>query len=117
LCCTTSRANGLLFIRFGTGLNGKSHERVARHTALLAIMSRLTKIAPDEASPEARAVFDDFLKERGNVPNMFRTIAHRPDILRTMTAHFRAVMNTGTVDKKLKEMVAVRVSHINHCDY
>ena len=34
-----------------------------------------------------------------------------------MTAHFRAVMNTGTVEKKLKEMVAVRVSHLNACEY
>ncbi|MGH9445916.1 MAG: carboxymuconolactone decarboxylase family protein [Terriglobia bacterium] len=80
-------------------------------------MPRLSKVSPDEAGPEAREEFDQFLKERGNIPNMFRTIAHRPDIMRTMTAHFRAVMNTGTVEKKLKEMIAVRVSFINHCDY
>jgi alkylhydroperoxidase family enzyme len=80
-------------------------------------MPRLSKLSPDQADPETREVFDRFLKERGNVPNMFRTIAHRPEIMKTMTAHFRAVMNTGTVDKKLKEMVAVRVSHINRCRY
>lgn len=80
-------------------------------------MPRLSKISPDQASPEAREVFDRFLKERGNIPNMFRTMAHRPEILKTMTAHFRAVMNTGAVDKKLKEMVAVRVSHLNRCEY
>jgi alkylhydroperoxidase family enzyme len=66
---------------------------------------------------EAREVFNAFLKERGNVPNMFRTVAHRPEIMKTMTAHFRAVMNTGTVEKKLKELVAVRVSYLNHCEY
>ncbi len=80
-------------------------------------MPRLSKLSPDQADPETREVFDRFLKERGNIPNMFRTIAHRPEIMKTMTAHFRAVMNTGTVDKKLKEMVAVRVSHINRCRY
>lgn len=80
-------------------------------------MPRLTKLSPDQVSPEGREVFDHFLKERGNVPNMFRTVAHRAEIMKTMTDHFRAVMNTGTVDKRLKEMVAVRVSHINHCDY
>lgn len=57
------------------------------------------------------------MKERGNVPNMFRTVAHRPEYLRTMIAHFRTVMNTGTVPAKLKELVTVRVSQINQCDY
>jgi alkylhydroperoxidase family enzyme len=80
-------------------------------------MPRLSKLAPDQVDGEARQLFEAFLRERGNVPNMFRTVAHRPDILKTMTAHFRAVMNTGTVDKKLKEMVAVRVSHLNRCEY
>jgi alkylhydroperoxidase family enzyme len=48
---------------------------------------------------------------------MFRTLAHRPEIMKTMAAHFRAILNTGTVEKKLKELVAVRVSHLNLCDY
>jgi len=80
-------------------------------------MPRLTKLSPEQADAATREVFDVFLKERGNIPNMFRTAAHRPEILRTMTAHFRAVMSTGSVDKKLKEMVAVRVSHLNRCEY
>jgi uncharacterized peroxidase-related enzyme len=80
-------------------------------------MPRLSKLTPSEVNAEVREEFDYYLKERGNVPNMFRTMAHRPDIMRTMTSHFRAVMNTGTVEKKLKEMIVVRVSFINHCDY
>lgn len=80
-------------------------------------MPRLSKLSPEQVDSEAREVFQAFLRERGNVPNMFRTVAHRPEIMKTMTDHFRAVMNTGTVDKKLKEMVAVRVSYLNHCDY
>ena len=80
-------------------------------------MARLTKVSTDQPSSDVRAEFESFLKERGNVPNMFRTIAHRPEIMKTMTAHFRAVMNTGTVDKRLKEMVGVRVSYLNRCEY
>jgi len=48
---------------------------------------------------------------------MFRTVAHRPEILRTLVAHWRAVLNTGTVSVKLKELVVVRTSQINGCDY
>jgi len=80
-------------------------------------MPRLSKLSPDRVDAPTREVFDVFLKERGNIPNMFRTVAHRPEILKTMTDHFRAVMNTGTVDKKLKEMISVRVSHLNRCEY
>jgi AhpD family alkylhydroperoxidase len=29
----------------------------------------------------------------------------------------RAIFSTGTVDERLKEMLAVRVSQINHCAY
>ncbi len=91
------------------------------NSALLAIKgtmpSRLSKISPDQADAETRQVFESFFKERGNVPNMFRTVAHRPEIMKTMNAHFRAVMSTGTVDRRLKEIIAVRVSYINHCEY
>jgi alkylhydroperoxidase family enzyme len=78
---------------------------------------RVSRLEKSQVDAESQAVFDDFLRERGNIPNMFRTLAHRPEIMRTMVAHFRAVMNTGTVSKKLKELVIVRTSQINRCEY
>jgi len=48
---------------------------------------------------------------------MFRTVAHRPEIMRTMVAHFNAVMETGTVPAKLKELLIVRTTQINRCEY
>ncbi len=80
-------------------------------------MPRLTKISLDQADPRAREAFEAFIKERGQVPNMFRTAAHRPEIMATMTKHFQTVMSTGDLSRKLKEMVAVRVSHLNRCEY
>ncbi|MCI0349517.1 MAG: carboxymuconolactone decarboxylase family protein [Acidobacteriales bacterium] len=78
---------------------------------------RLSKLDKTQVDAQSQEIFDDFLRERGNIPNMFRTVAHRPEIMRTMVAHFRAVMNTGTVPKKLKELVIVRTSQINGCEY
>jgi len=78
---------------------------------------RIRRLEKAEVDAESQALFDDFLRERGNIPNMFRTVAHRPEIMRTMVAHFRAVMNTGTVPKKLKELVIVRTSQLNRCQY
>ena len=78
---------------------------------------RLPVLGPDDVEGDVRAIFDTYLKERGNIPNMFRTAAHRPKHLVTMIAHFRNVMNEGTVPPLLKELLTVRVSHLNHCRY
>jgi alkylhydroperoxidase family enzyme len=78
---------------------------------------RVSRLDKSQVDGESQVIFDDFLRERGNIPNMFRTAAHRPEIMRTMVAHFRAVMNSGTVPRKLKELVIVRTSQINGCEY
>ncbi len=78
---------------------------------------RIPVTNPDEVQPEVKAVFDRFMRVRGNIPNMFRTVARRPEIMLTMEAHMNAVFNTGTVEFALKEMCAVRTSANNKCAY
>jgi alkylhydroperoxidase family enzyme len=80
-------------------------------------MARIRPRTPDEVGPETRELFESFRRERGNIPNMFRTMALRPEIAETAAAHMRAVFSTGTVETRLKEMLAVRVSQINDCAY
>lgn len=78
---------------------------------------RIRRLEKSEVDQPTAEIYDHYQKIRGNVPNMFRTVAHRPEILRTMIAHFRAVMETGTIGAKLKELVIVRTSQINRCEY
>jgi hypothetical protein len=78
---------------------------------------RLPALGPDDVEPEVRRIFETYLKERGNIPNMFRTAGARPAHLVTMIAHFRTVMNEGTVPPLLKELLSVRVSHHGRCRY
>ena len=78
---------------------------------------RVRPLTPEEAAPELRPIFDAYLRERGNIPNMFRTVAVRPKHLETMIAHFRTVMREGTVPALLKELLWVRISHLNGCRY
>ena len=80
-------------------------------------MARLTKLTKDQVNDEIRESFKDIGAKRGNVPNMFRVYAHRPQILKTMMAHLDAVTNTGTVPVRTKELVATLVSRINSCEY
>jgi uncharacterized peroxidase-related enzyme len=80
-------------------------------------MPRISRLSRSEVAPELREVYDKFLHDRGNVPYFFRTLAHRPEIFRTATAHMHAVLQTGTLPTKLKELVVVRTSQLNSTNY
>lgn len=80
-------------------------------------MARLARLTRDEVTPEVRELFMNVGAKRGNIPNMFRVYAHRPEILKTMIAHLNAVTETGTVPVRTKELVATLVSRINRCEY
>lgn len=80
-------------------------------------MSRISRLDHSEVPSELATLFDKAFAQRGNVPNMFRVMAHRPEIFSTMQAHFAAVLSTGTVSTKLKELIIVRTSQINHTPY
>jgi len=80
-------------------------------------MSRISRLDRSEVTPEIAALYDKAFALRGNVPNMFRVMAHRPEIFATMQAHFAAVLNTGTVSTRLKELIIVRTSQVNDTPY
>ena len=80
-------------------------------------MPRIKPLDSDDVDPEMKAIFDRYQRDRGNIPNMFRTMAYRPEIATTADAHLQAIFESGTVEKRLKEMLAVRVSQINDCAY
>ncbi len=80
-------------------------------------MSRISRCERSDLTPGIAALFDTIYAQRGNVPNMFRVMAHRPEIFATMQAHFAAVLNTGTVSTKLKELIIVRTSQVNDTPY
>ena len=79
--------------------------------------ARLPRLGPEDASGGMREVFARFMRERGKIPNLFRVAAHRPQIGETLAAHMNAVMGPGSVDVRLKELLSIRVSHINGCEY
>jgi len=80
-------------------------------------VSRISRLDRNEVTPEIAKLYDKAFSQRGNVPNMFRVMAHRPEIFETMQAHFGAVLNTGTVSTRLKELIIVRTSQVNETPY
>ena len=80
-------------------------------------MSRISRCERSDVTADIAALFDRIYAQRGNVPNMFRVMAHRPEIFSTMQEHFAAVLNTGTVSTRLKELIIVRTSQVNDTPY
>ena len=78
---------------------------------------RIERLDPAAATGPLRAAYDKLIRQRGKVPNLFRIAGHRPDIAATLAAHLDAVMGAGEVPELLKELLSVRVSHINQCRY
>lgn len=92
------------------------------YLSLISEVSYLTtpRIAPvplDAPPAEAKETFDAFMAKRGNVPNLFRTLALRPEVMKAYSTMLDKVLNTGTVETALKEMAVIRVSLINDCEY
>jgi uncharacterized peroxidase-related enzyme len=80
-------------------------------------MPRISRVDRIELAPDIASLYDKVFALRGNVPNMFRVMAHRPEIFATMQAHFASVLNTGTVSTKLKELIIIRTSQVNETPY
>ena len=80
-------------------------------------MGRLPKLELGQVSPEIQSIYETYMKERGNVPNAFKTFAHIPSFLTSMIAHYRAVMFTGSVPFKKKELIFLQVARMNSARY
>ncbi|MBW4039953.1 MAG: carboxymuconolactone decarboxylase family protein [Acidobacteria bacterium] len=80
-------------------------------------MSRISRLNRSDVAPELRNIYDRYLQQRGNVPYFFRTVAHHPQIFQTMIAHMEAVLATGSLPTRLKELVVVRTSQLNCTAY
>jgi hypothetical protein len=80
-------------------------------------MPRLSRLERDMVDAQTAAIYEHLQHSRGNVPRMFKTMAHRPEIMRSAVAHWRAVLETGTVPLKLKQLMIVRTSQLNRCEY
>ena len=80
-------------------------------------MPRISRLTRSQVSGNSLAIYDRVLRDRGNVPNMFRTMAHRPKQFETVIAHMDAVLKTGTLSTALKELCIVRTSQLNCTEY
>ncbi len=80
-------------------------------------MPKIEPIEKDHAIDEVKTVYEDIEAAFGMVPNLFKTSAHFPPLLKANWEKVKAVMMGGVMTRKSKEAIAVLVSNDNSCDY
>lgn len=83
-------------------------------------MERSTRIPPlerDEVTPEIAGIYDVLLKQRGVVPNMFKTLAHAPALAMGVAMFLKGLLGDSALPGWYKELVATRLSVIHNSAY
>ena len=79
--------------------------------------SRVHLLERDAASPDAQKIYDALLATRGVVPNMFKVLAHRPEIAQGVAGFLKPLLSDGALPGFYKELIAVRVSQHHNSTY
>jgi uncharacterized peroxidase-related enzyme len=79
-------------------------------------MPRLTAIDPATTTGEAKALLDGVQKKLGMAPNILRTMANSPAVLKAHLA-FGEALSGGRFDAKRREAIALAVAGANACEY
>lgn len=76
-------------------------------------MARVSYVEPDAAPPEVREIYEKTL--RGKPDNVHKILAHRPEVMKSFLPFYGSVGRS--LERRLYEMVYIRVSMINACRY
>ena len=82
-------------------------------------MATVPLISYADASPEARAVYDNIMQTRkvDDVNNFWKALAHSPSLLQHVWERAQDVMKPGALDALTKELIYIAVSTANSCEY
>ena len=76
-------------------------------------MARISLIGMEAAGADVKEIYEKTL--RGKPGNVQKAMAHRPDMLKNFLSFYASVGRS--LDRKLYEMIYLRVSMINGCRY
>lgn len=78
---------------------------------------RIPMLERDTVDAELHPLYDTLLRDRGVVPNMFRTVAHTPALALGFAAFLKPLMGDGALTACYKELVATLVARRLECRY
>lgn len=76
-------------------------------------MPLLPPLSNDQAASDARATLEALHAKLGQVPNMYRTFAHAPNVLSAAVAMAQAVRSE--LAPKLRELAYLKVADLTGC--
>ena len=81
---------------------------------------RISLIPTEDATGDTKVLYDAVTEMLGRVPASYQAMAHSPHVAK-MLVPFNAVLQrqgAGSVlETKIKEMIVIKTSHINGCEY
>ena len=83
-------------------------------------MSRIELIDPDKLSGEIEKMFEAVTSMMGRVPNSYRVLARVPMVSKLLVPFNATMQREGAgslLTSRIKEMVVIKTSHINACNY
>src|ERR1700756_1919174 len=81
------------------------------------VAPRIPLLERDQVSLEIAAVYDALLKQRGVVPNMFKTLAHTPALALGIAGFLKSLLSDSALAGWYKELVATRLSVLQKSQY
>lgn len=79
-------------------------------------MSQISPVDPALATGKAKTLLDGVQRSFGMTPNMMKAMARSPSLLEGYLG-LAGALGGGTLDKKLREHVALAVAGVNACTY
>ncbi len=78
-------------------------------------MSHLAPLTDAQASESVKGIFQNLQAKLGKVLNIFRTMAHAPEVLQATLAFNQAIQKE--LDPKLRELAYLKTTQMNDCNY
>ena len=79
-------------------------------------MALVSYVSNQQAAERVKPVFEGMEKKIGAVPNVFRVMAHSPEMLEAFLA-LNATLSKTQLEGKLRELAYIKTSELNDCDY
>jgi len=80
-------------------------------------MAIVNPVSNEKAPAELRETYQQLQQRLGKVPNVFAVMAHRPKVLGIFLPLYSEVIQRGTIEPRFKELVYLKTSMTNGCEY
>jgi uncharacterized peroxidase-related enzyme len=99
-------------------LERKTEDFISRRSSRRGglLMAVVSYISDQDAAEKIKPVFEGMEKKIGVVPNIFRAMAHNPEMLEAFLG-LNATLPKTKLSGKLRELAYIKTSELNGCEY